>query len=381
MQTPNNRVLGIIFLLSLVLAGVIGGVIVVTYPQWQPNLPPNLRRLFPEPSLVMETVNGTRVVTTEESAVTSVVDKAAPAVVSIVARTVDFDPFSGPVTDQRGIGTGFIIDKKGIVLTNSHVVEDTSIQYTVVTKDKKSIAVKDIQRDPVNDLAILTLETNEDLPTVPLGDSNSLKIGQSVVAIGNALGRFDNTVTVGVVSGIGRGITASGAFGTDPSTIDNVIQTDAALNPGNSGGPLLDLGGNVIGVNFATTAGAENIGFVIPINTAKPVIDGFRKEGRIIKPYLGVGYQIIDESIAQVRDLPQGAFVQTVVEDSPADKAGIQTGDIITKIAGEEITETNTLATVIGKHKVGDEVEVTVFRDGSERNLKVRLEEAPSNLR
>jgi serine protease Do len=379
MMETNPRRLGVIFLISLFVAGVLGGLVVASYPNWSQNLPPQLRRYLPDGGTSI--VNGTRVVTREESAITSVVEQASPAVVSIVARTVDFDPFTGPITDQRGIGTGFIIDKNGTILTNSHVVEDESIQYTVVTKDQQSLTVKNIERDPVIDLAILTVEGANNLPTLQLGDSDSIKVGQSVIAIGNALGRFENTVTVGVISGIGRGITASGAFGAETETIDNVIQTDAALNPGNSGGPLIDLGGNVIGVNFATTSGAENIGFVIPINTAKPIIDGFNKDGRIVKPYLGVGYQIIDESIARIRNLPQGAFVQRVVENSPAQKAGIQVSDIITKIAGQQLDSTHTLATEISKHKVGGEIDITVYREGSERNLRLRLEEAPENLR
>ncbi len=382
-MNQNPRVLGVIFLLSLVISGMFGGIVVASYPTWSQNLPPPFRKFLPEESTTTRVVNGTRVVTSEESAVTSVVEKTSRAVVSIIARTVDFDPFNGPIADQQGIGTGFIIDKNGTILTNSHVVSDDNIQYLVVTKDKQSLAVKKIERDPVLDLAILTVE-GKDLPTLSLGDSDNIKVGQTVVAIGNALGRFDNTVTVGVISGIGRGITVADATGRSGKTIDNVIQTDAAINPGNSGGPLLDLGGNVVGVNFAVadaSQGAQNIGFVIPSNTAKPVIDGFIKEGRIIKPYVGVGYFIIDEAVAKIRNLPNGAMIQRVVEDSPADKAGVRTGDIMTKIGGSSLDSSHTVATEIGKHKVGEEVEIQINRDGKDLTLKVKLEEAPEDLR
>lgn len=373
----NSRFLGIVFLFSLLASGIIGGAVVTTYRDWSQNLPLSLRRFLPQNNA--SSLNNTRVVVTnEESAVTSVVEKSSPSVVSIVAKTTNFDPFTGPVSSQQGIGTGFIIDKNGTILTNSHVVEDDTLQYTVLTKDKKNLTVKKIEKDPTNDIAILTVDGGGNLPSLPLGNSDSIKVGQSVIAIGNALGRFDNTVTVGVISGIGRGITASGSSGSNPETIDNVLQTDAALNPGNSGGPLLDLGGNVIGVNFATTSGAQNIGFVIPINTTKPVIDGFNKTGRIIRAYLGVGYQFIDETIANLRKLPQGAFIQRVVNASPADKAGIIQGDIITKIGGQDLDSSHTLAGEISKHKVGEEVEVVVFRDNKNKTLKVRLEETPA---
>lgn len=375
----NYRNFGIIYLASLFIAAFIGGVVASSYPSWAENLPPALRRYFPTTQTTSTVINGTRVVTSEESAVTTAVAKAAPAVVSIVAKAATLDRFSGPTTIEEGIGTGFIIDKNGTILTNSHVVEDSSIQYTVLTKDKKSLAVKKIDKDPLNDLAILTVDGGGDLPSLPLGDSDSLKVGQTVIAIGNALGRFDNTVTVGVVSGIGRGITASGVAGSPPETIDNVLQTDAALNPGNSGGPLLDLGGNVIGVNFATTSGAENIGFVIPINTAKPIISGFKTQGRIVRPFLGVSYQVVDEALSQLRSIPQGAFVRQVVKGSPADLGGINVGDIITKIGEQSLDSNHSLASEIAKHKVGDQVKINYNRDGKDQTTTVSLKEAPTD--
>ena len=204
-----------------------------------------------------------------------------------------------------------------------------------------------------------------------------MKVGQTAVAIGNALGKFSNTVTVGVVSGIGRGVRASSGFGRS-EVLDDVIQTDAALNPGNSGGPLLNLSGEVVGINVATTTGAENIGFSIPINAVKPVLDDFKVRGRIVRPFLGIEYVIITEDLSVLRKLPQGAFVQRVVEGTPAAEVGLKTGDIITKIDGEDINGENTLAQVIRGHKVGDKLVLTIDRNGEISTLNATLGEAPN---
>lgn len=314
-----------------------------------------------------------RTVVSEESAVISVVEQAGPSVVSIVTERISFDPFEGVVKEKGGIGTGFAIDKD-LVLTNSHVVA-AEAGYTVVTKDKRTLTVQKVYRDTINDLAILRIEGG-DLPPIKLGDSDKIKVGQTVVAIGNALGRFDNTVTVGVVSAIGRGVTASGGGASE--TLENVIQTDAALNPGNSGGPLLNLSGQVIGINVAVTSGAENIGFSIPVNTAKPVIEGFRREGRIVRPFLGVSYVIIGKDLAKLRNLPEGAYVRAVSEGAPAAAAGIAAGDIIVELAGQPISERYTLAKAIFSHKVGETVEVAVSRGGKRLTLKAALGETPS---
>ena len=186
--------------------------------------------------------------------------------------------------------------------------------------------------DRTTDLAILEI-TARDLPIVELGDSDATKVGQTAIAIGNALGRYQNTVTVGVVSGIARELQASSGFG-DVKTYANVIQTDAALNPGNSGGPLLNSGGQVVGINVATSFGADNISFAVPVNTLKPILKGFLEEGRIIKPYLGVVYTMVTPDIGLLRKLPEGAFISRVVKDSPADDAGLVRGDIIVKFDG-----------------------------------------------
>lgn len=313
----------------------------------------------------------------EESAIIDVVDKVSPAVVSVVEKTSDFDPFSGPIESKQGVGTGFIVDASGLIVTNNHVVSDPGASYSVVLKDGQSFEVKKIYRDGLNDLALLEVK-GANLPVVQLGDSSKLKVGQKAIAIGNALGEFSNTVTVGVVSGLSRQMTASGAFGTAPKTYNDVIQTDAAINPGNSGGPLLNIAGQVIGINVATSRGAENIGFAIAVNRLKPVLQSFKESGRIIRPYLGVSFRTITRDIASFNRLPEGAYITQIGTGTPADKAGLETGDIITKIGGKAINEKNTLDYEIQQdYKVGDKVKLTVDRRGTVLNLEAVLEEAP----
>ena len=315
----------------------------------------------------------------EESTVIDVVDKVSPSVVSIVIKTVDFDLFSGPLTTESGIGTGFVVSENGLIVTNSHVVNTEEGEYSVVLKDGTTYEVEKINLDEVSDLAILEISTSNLIP-VELGDSESLKVGQRAIAIGNALGRFTNSVTLGVISGVARELTATSGFGRDPKTYEGAIQTDAALNPGNSGGPLLNSAGQVVGINVATTQGADNIGFAIPVNTLKPVLESFLKEGRIIRPYLGVSYTMITKEIAALRRLPEGAFISRVVADSPAKKAGLERGDIIVKFDGQSLKDSESLSQMIAKRKVGEKVDLVVDRGGKEYTLTATFEEAPGNL-
>jgi serine protease Do len=266
-----------------------------------------------------------------------------------------------------------------LIVTNNHVVENKRGEYSVVLKDGTTYDVERIHLDPISDLAILEI-TARDLPTVTLGDSDNLKVGQKAIAIGNALGRFQNTVTMGVISGIGRQVVATGGFGTQPSVQENAIQTDAALNPGNSGGPLLNLAGQVIGINVATTIGADNISFAIPVNTLKPLLEVFAEEGRIIRPYIGISYTMITKEIAALRDLPVGAYISTVLPDTAADEAGLQRGDIIVEIDGEPIDSQNSIPNVIAENKVGDKMTLTIDRDGRRIEVELELGEAPSNI-
>ncbi len=315
----------------------------------------------------------------EESTVIDVIDIASPGVVSVVVKTVGYDLFSGPFSVEDGVGTGFIVESSGVVVTNSHVVDQVEGEYSIVLKDGTTYEVKKVHLDQLTDLAILEIEATN-LPTISLGDSDSLRVGQTAIAIGNALGKFDNTVTVGVVSGIARELTATSSFGADPKTYESVIQTDAALNPGNSGGPLLNSAAQVIGINVATTVGAENIGFAIPVNTLKPLLESFLQEGRIVRPYLGVAYTVITKDVATVKRLPEGAFVQQVLKDSPADKAGIKAGDIISNLDGVEVNEGSSISTIVNKRKVGDKIEVLLDRGGEKLTIEIELSEAPDRF-
>lgn len=320
-------------------------------------------------------------IVTEESVVIDVVRKVAPSVASIaIERKLlnPFEPFEAPRQTQSGIGTGFVIRADGLILTNKHVVA-TAGRYFVILKDgdkENKFEVGKIHKDPFNDLAILKIEASN-LKPLELGDSSKLQVGQRVIAIGNALGRLDNTVTTGVISGLGRGITP-----IDPSTgisenIRDVIQTDAAINPGNSGGPLLNTSGQAIGVNTAV-AGAENIGFAIPVNVAKQLFSDFEKTGKISRPFLGVRYNHISRDVALLNNVPEGEFIQEVVENSAADKAGINAGDIIIEVDGTKLVEGKSLQDLIRGKKVGEQIKLKIFRDGKTLDITTTLEEAPS---
>ncbi len=326
-------------------------------------------------------------VLSEESVVIEVAEKVSPSVVTVSIQTprrriLEFSPFGGFSSRIEGgepqdIGSGFIVSSDGLVVTNKHVVNTQGATYKVITKDGKEYEVKKISRDPANDLAILKIDA-QNLTPVELGDSENLKVGQFVIAIGTALGEFRHTVTTGVISGLGRGITAGSVFEGYVERLDDVIQTDAAINPGNSGGPLLNSLGQVIGINVAVAQGAENIGFAIPVNVLKEALNQFKSTGSFAsRPFLGVQYQMIDRATAILNKVPQGAYVVEVVEGSPAEKAGIKAGDIITKLDSEEINEENGgLAKVISKKSVGQTVSLEIWRDGETLNLSATLSEA-----
>jgi 2-alkenal reductase len=332
----------------------------------------------------------------EESAVTKVVDEVTPSVVSVgikrqpASNNINnffFDPFgffnqpqpdsqSEPETEQD-IGSGFVIEAEGLIVTNKHVVADIGADYRVISSKDEEMVVEKIYRDPVNDLAILKVTPPlTGLKPVKLGDSDNLKVGQTVIAIGTALGEFRSTVTTGVISGLGRGINAGGPFGGGSERLDNVIQTDAAINPGNSGGPLLNSSGEVIGVNAAVSKAAQNIGFALPINVVKAAIDNFNQTGKFSRPYLGVRYQMIDQKTAILNSVPRGAYVVEVVSGSPAQQGGIKTGDIITEISGDKLTDDNSVAQIIAQKKPGEQVEVEIFRDDQKQTLKLTLGES-----
>lgn len=324
----------------------------------------------------------TRTLIKEENAVIQTVDESSPSVVAIgvTQRVINpFDPSALPRNRQSTIGTGFVASENGVIVTNRHVVSDLNANYTVVTKDGKKLEVEKIYRDPSLDLALVkTKETG--LHALKIGDSGNLKVGQTVIAIGNALGKFSNTVTTGVVSGLGRTIGAGDPFGQQIEELDDLIQTDAAINPGNSGGPLLNSAGQVIGVNVAVSESAQNIGFAIPINSVKSIIDEFVSTGKISRAFLGVNYQIVTRDYAILNEIPQGAYIVEVVSGSPAAKAGIEQGDIITKIEGKPVDAQNFISEFIRSKKPGDKISIEVWKDngdkGTTKTIEATLEEA-----
>lgn len=339
-------------------------------------------------------IDGKREVVDEESVVTKVVEKSTPSVVTVSiskTRLIGNDLFRGfdffgdffnipnqkpePQKIEQDIGTGFIISNDGLIVTNKHVVSDTEAKYRVVVGKDEILEIVNIYRDPENDLAILKVNKTG-LTPISLGDSDKLKVGQTVIAIGTALGEFRSTVTKGVISGLGRGITAGNPF-EGSEKLDNVIQTDAAINPGNSGGPLLNSSGEVIGVNVAVSQSGQNIGFALPINLVKTSINNFKTTGEFDRPYLGVSYQMITKQAALLNEVPAGAYVKEVLANSPAEKAGIKTGDILIEIDGKKLADspqTTTLATFINNKKIGDNVTVKLWRDDKEQTVTVKLE-------
>ncbi len=355
----------------------------------------NLTNLFQENKKVNIVQSEKIKISSEESVIIDVVDKVSPSVVTVaivnnksLGRVFEINPndpfniFGAPGASQKteqDIGTGFIVSAEGLIVTNKHVVASTGSKYKVVTKDDKSFEVQKIYRDPVNDLAILKINASN-LTPITIGDSSKLKVGQMAIAIGTALGEFRNTVTVGVISGLGRGIMAGSPFEGFVERLDNVIQTDAAINPGNSGGPLLNSSGEVIGINSAVSSDGQNIGFAIPINTVKDALDEFNKTGKFSRPFLGVRYKMITRDLALLNEVPEGAYVQDVVDGSPADIGGVQTEDIITKMDGIKVTDKDGgLAKVISGKKVGDKVNLEIWRDTETKNITVTLSENTGN--
>ena len=338
-------------------------------------------------------------VTDEQSAIIDVANTSTPSVVSIVVskdvskyynnRYFDDSWFNNNSSEtelqQIGSGSGFVINSDGMIITNRHVVEDADASYTVVFNDGKQVEATVLARDTILDIAFLKVEGVENLTALNLGSSTNLKVGQTVIAIGNALGEFSNTVSSGIISGLSRNIVASDSQGANQESLENVIQTDASINPGNSGGPLLDIEGNVIGVNVAV-ANAENIGFAIPIDTIKDLISKLNAQGQIERPALGVRYVMVDQTVQEEESLSvdYGALVVkgnsaaevAVVKNSPAEKAGIKEGDVILEVNGEKIDSDNTLVTIIQKFKVGDTVKVKVLTNGTEKELTITLEKA-----
>lgn len=369
-------------------------IIVVAVGQSSRLLPsfPNLPTIQKLPNLPQQEK---QTVVYEESVITKVVEDSLPSVVTVgISASIQshdifeinpFDPFSPfrKIPGQRkkveqNIGSGFIISSDGLVITNKHVVSNTNATYKVLTNDNKKYDVQKIYRDPLNDLAILKIFPTAQAPlkSLKLGDSSRLKLGQLVIAIGTPLGEFTNTVTKGIISGLGRGITAGSPLEGYVEKLDNVIQTDAPISPGNSGGPLLNSKGEVIGINTAIAQEGQNIGFAIPVNVVKGLIDNFNKQGGTFeKPYLGVRYKMIDKQTALLNDVAEGAYIIEVVQGSPAEKAALKDEDIITEFDGQKIKgdDDQGLAKLILQKKEGDTVQLKIVRGKETKTVSIKL--------
>jgi serine protease Do len=374
---------GIVFGLVFVnlLVGLVGGVagyaiVADSDSPWARSIRSNLNIAEDSP-LAVATRRNLRL--EESSAVIDAANKVSPAVVSVSASQEVSDFFGRVSTQEVGGGTGFIITNDGLIVTNKHVVQRQA-NYKVILNDGRIFDAKIQAVDPFNDLAILKIDAR-DLPTVELGSSDALQIGQYVIAVGNALGEFQNSVTLGVVSAKNRQISAGN------EVLSDLIQTDAAINPGNSGGPLVNLEGQVVGINTAiasTGGGSIGVGFAIPIDSIRTAIESVRKTGEIIRPYLGVRYIPVTKAVQRMNNLTvdYGALIVggsniaelPVIPGSPADKAGIRANDILLTVNGERIDEGNSLGKRLQRYSIGDTVTVRLQRGGEEMEVRVTLE-------
>ncbi len=393
------------FVASVIVGGLVGGTVGVSVAGWSLGATwsplAQLVGMSADTSYMHEKQTQDRdQVVVESSATVDVVASASPAVVTIVVtqdvsqlynRTGPFyfedflygSPQGGDTKREVGGGTGFLVTTDGMIVTNRHVVEEASAEYTVLLSDGTQYEATVLARDDLNDIALLRIDA-DNLPVLDLGDSDALRIGQTVIAIGNSLNEFRNTVTKGIVSGINRRVVAGG--GSFSEVIEEAIQTDAAINPGNSGGPLLDLFGKVVGVNTAVSREGQLIGFAIPVNEVRHIIESVQKNGRIVRPFLGVRYIVLTEEIAQandIADVSSGALIvrgetQTdlaVVPGSPADKAGLVENDIILAVNGEEVTRDHSLARILSRYAPGNTVTLTVYSKGETNDREVTLVE------
>lgn len=327
-----------------------------------------------------------QVIVQEGEVISEIAKEVSPSVVSVrTSQQVVTNGIFGPEARQaEGAGTGIIVSSDGMVLTNKHVIPEETKNVSLTLADGVVYNnVEVIGRDPLNDLAVLKIKNPKNLKPAKLGNSDKVVTGTKVIAIGNALGEFQNTVTSGIISGVGRPIEAGDGQGS-VEQLSNLFQTDAAINPGNSGGPLVNFSGEVIGINTAIAEGAEGLGFAIPVNEAKPIIESVAKNGKIIRPYLGVRYQMLTPRIADELNLSvsSGALLsgqEAIVTGSPAQKAGLKSGDVIIKINDVELSDTLPLASVVGRFQVGETVDLTVVRDGKQITAKVKLAEATNN--
>ena len=316
-------------------------------------------------------IDGNKLQLKNETSIAKVASDVAPSVVSITTKS------GAGLSSKQGAGTGIVVSEDGYVITNKHVIKNAS-DIAVTTSDGLIFDnIKTIGEDPLNDVAFLKINGAKKLKPAKLGNSSTLQIGQNVVAIGNTLGLYQNTVTSGIVSGLGRPAAASSQSGESAESLNDLIQTDTAINPGNSGGPLVNLAGQVIGINTAIVSNAQGIGFAIPIDVVKGMLEGVLKKGKLERAYLGVRYGEITPAIAKQRNLStnRGALVAEdgVEAGGPADKAGIKPGDSITKVGDLVVGEKGNVSSLISRYKPGDNVDIVALRNGKQINFKVRL--------
>lgn len=321
----------------------------------------------------------------KEGSISEVTGKVADSVVSITTE-VRTTSWFGQSSTGTAAGTGIIVSSDGYILTNKHVISGAN-KISVVTADGKTYdGVKLIATDPLNDIAFLKISDVSNLHPATLGDSKTITVGQEVLAIGNALGQFDNTVTTGIISGTGRSIVATDSNGSNAESLSDLIQTDAAINAGNSGGPLVNAAGEVIGINTATSSNADGIGFAIPISSVKGMLNQLLETGEAKRAYLGVYSINITPEIATEYDLPvtSGAYLyyqtskynsSAIASNSPAAKAHLKDKDIVISVQGTKIGTSGSLTTLIGEYKPGDTIQLTVLRAGEEKAFNVTLEE------
>lgn len=337
-----------------------------------------------------------QVVTSESQLISDIVKDVGPGVVSINVTSSSSQSFFGIEEGlQQSAGTGFIISDDGYIVTNRHVIPQGSTDVGVTLSDGTQLddveVVGRTNDGDSLDVAFLKIKDKKGktLKPVTLGDSSKVRVGDKVIAIGNALGQFQNTVTAGIISGYGRSIEAGDGSGSNSETLQNLFQTDTAINQGNSGGPLVNMSGEVIAINTAVAGNAENIGFAIPVNDVKGLIKSVLEKGKLLRPYLGVRYISLTDDVAYQLNLStkRGAYLSpsgrsgqpAIISGSPADKAGLKEKDIITKVNDKPIDENSSLTSILGQHAVGDKVTLTIIRDGKEQKLTATLEAAPEN--
>lgn len=318
---------------------------------------------------------------TDGASITTVAESVSDSVVSIMTETRTTS-YWGQDSSSTAAGSGMIISEDGYILTNKHVIEGANQIYVALDDGTIYEDVEVVATDPLNDVAFLKIRGASHLTPIALGDSTTLSVGQQVIAIGNALGVYSNTVTSGIISGTGRSITATDESYTMYETLSDMIQTDAAINGGNSGGPLVNAAGEAIGINTAVSADGDNVGFAIPITSVKGMVKQLLETGEAERSYLGLTYITLTPTVAETYNLPveTGAYVNSgsnggsaILEGGPADQAGIQDGDIITEVNGVKVGAAGSVTTLIGAYAPGDTIQIKILRDDHEKNINVTL--------